>query len=102
MPSYFGIGADALAASLACLFNMSVKSGTVPNDLKKKVIPVYKFKGEVENPSNYQPSPVLSHVAKLLEKCVQVQLLQYLDQLNLITCDQYAFLKHHSTQTALH
>lgn len=96
-------GADVLVSSLTNLFNMSIEYGCIPSDFKKaRVTPVYKGKGASDEPSNYRPISVVPHVAKLLEKCIQTQLLDYLDEHKLITCDQSAFRKYHSTQTAVH
>ncbi len=97
------IGADVLVASLTTLFNLSIKCARLPNDLKKaRVTPIFKCKGERTDPGNYRPISVIPHIAKILEKCVQSQLMSYLLAHNLITCDQSAFLKGHSTQTSLH
>ena len=44
----------------------------------------------------------MSRIAKILEKVVHAQLLNYLLSHNVIYTDQSAFRKQHSTQSALH
>ena len=45
---------------------------------------------------------VIGFIAKILEKCIQKQLLFYLEQHDFITVDQSAYLKRHSTLSVLH
>ena len=96
-------GAETLVSSLTVLFNMSLRLSSLPKDLKRaRVTPVYKGKGSKSDPSSYRPISVIHHVAKLLEKCIQCQLMSYLEYFKLITFNQSAFMKGHSTQTAVH
>ena len=82
---------------------MSLFQGTVPSDWKyAKVTPIYKGKGEKDFEGNYRPISVIGHIAKIMEKQVQKQLLSYLILNDLITVDQSAYRPHHNTQTALH
>ena len=68
-----------IAPSLRKLLNLSLFSGTVPFEWKKaKVTPVFKGKGSNNEPSNYRPISVLSHITKLAEKAVENQLTKYL------------------------
>ena len=86
------------------IFNLSLG---LPNSIdfkKARVTPIYKGKGcktDCSRP-NYRPISVICHVAKMFEKCVQKQLLAYVNIHDFITPDQSAFLKDHSTVTALH
>ena len=92
-----------LSSSLTLLFNKSLLFHNLPHDWKKaRVTPIYKGSGSVEEPSNYRPISVVSHISEVFEKCVNVQLMQYFESHNLLRCDQSAFLKKHSTTTALH
>ena len=82
---------------------MSISQSVVPLDWKKaKVTPIYKNKGSRSDASNYRPISVICHIAKIFEKCIQIQLLSYINMHNFISCDQSAFLKSHSTVTSLH
>ena len=57
---------------------------------------------DIENPSDYRPLSIISHVAKIVEKLVKVQLMKYLVGYDFITQDQSAYLEGRSTITCLH
>ena len=67
-----------------------------------RVTPVYKGKGTKTDEGNYCPISVIGHVAKILERVIQKQLMSYLKNNKLISTDQSAYMEHHNTQTALH
>ena len=52
--------------------------------------------------SNCRPISELPHVVKIIETLVHHQLLEYLQNTKILTPDQSAYLKRHSTQTSLH
>ena len=85
------------------LFNVSLTTGILPKDWKAaSVTPIFKGKGEMSDKSNYRPISLISHISKLFEIFVHRQLLDYLQDNNLISIDQSAYLKLHNTQTSLH
>ena len=97
------LSAKVISLHIAFLFNLSISTGVVPDDWKyARVTPIYKGKGDTEYEGNYRPISVICHIAKLIEKEIQVQLLHYLIQHDFICLDQSAYLKFHSTQTSLH
>ena len=63
---------------------------------------VYKGKGSKDDPTNYRPISVISHISKIIEKIVKTQLVNFLETHHIMSPFQSAFLKYHSTQTALH
>ena len=67
-----------------------------------RVIPIFKGKGSKDDPKNYRPISVISHVAKLFEKSVHKQLLSYMNQHAFLSVHQSAYLCNHCTQTLLH
>ena len=78
--------------ALTFLFNKSVNEGEFPQIWKiAHVTPIYKLKGEKSDCINYRPISLLSCVGKVLEKCIQKYLLQYLKQNNIITPSQSGF-----------
>ena len=82
---------------------MSLHTHHLPADWKKaRVTPIYKGTGEVNEPNNYRPISVVSHISKMFEKCINHQLLQYFESHSFLRHDQSAFRKGHSTGTALH
>ena len=59
---------------------MSLHTHHLPADWKKAgVTPIYKGTGEVNEPNNYRPISVVSHISKMFEKCINHQLLQYFE-----------------------
>ena len=97
------ICAPVIAPALAHIFNLSLRSGNVPDDFKLAwVTPIYKKSGSIDDCGNYRPISVVSHLAKVLEKLVQSQLITYINENSFITPSQSAFLRLHSTHTALH
>lgn len=86
---------------LAYLFNMCVKQGVFPDILKaNKVLPVHK-KGPKEIYNNYRPISIIPAVAKVLERLVHAQLVEYLESSSLLSTSQYGFRPNHSTIEAL-
>lgn len=97
------IAAEIITPSLTALLNLSLTTGIVPPDWKlSRITPIFKGSGATTNESNYRPISVIAHIAKILETNVHKQLISYLHEYKLITNNQSAFLKKHSTQTALH
>ena len=93
--------ARALAPSLTLIFNRSLSSGVVPKLYKvSHVCPLFKS-GDRMKPGNYRPVSLLPIVSRLLEKCVQIQLVAYLENHSLLPLSQFAYRKHHSTEDAL-
>jgi hypothetical protein len=97
------LASRVISPSLTFILNMSLKTGYCPLDFKiARVSPAFKGKGEVNNETNFRPLSVIGHIAKLTEKCVHDQLLNYLIKHRFISIDQFAYLKKHSTTTSLH
>ena len=87
----------AISVPLTHIFQGSLASGLVPNQLKiAKVIPVFKS-GQKDSMDNYRPISLLSCFSKVIEKIVCNRLTLFLDSNNLITNAQYGFRKNHST-----
>ena len=96
------VSAPAIAPSLSHIFNLSLHHGTIPDDWKTaRITPMYKNKGSKDDPNNYRPISVVSTIAKILEKHVKNQIMYHLITNNLLSSSQSAYIKNHSTQTAL-
>ena len=92
---------DSIIPSLNHLFNLSLSTGIFPEDWKvAKVTPIYKS-GEKSDCGNYRPISVISTIAKIFEKIVYTQILDYLDENCIISPNQSGFRSLHSTETAL-
>ena len=90
-----------IIAPLHYLINLSLQTGFVPNQIKvSKISPLYKS-GDKHNFSNYRPISVLSSFAKLIEKIVCYQLINYLDNNDLLYKHQYGFRGKHGTSHPL-
>ena len=96
------LSAHIIAPSLTDIYNLSLSTGVIPNEWKlARITPIYKGKGDISREFNYRPISVLSHIAKLFERRVCMQLLDYLESNDMITPLQSAYLKKHSTVTCL-
>ena len=99
------LSAAIICVPLHIIFNQSLSRGIVNDQWKlSRVTPVFKGGDDasLENPSDYRPISICCHLAKLLEKVVKDQLMNYLTMHSFISSDQSAYLKGHSTITCLH
>ena len=91
-----------LAPPLVELINMSFKSGVYPDDLKiARLVPIYKKKGEISDPSNYRPISCLPYLGKIFEKCLSSRLISFCNKFSLISSSQFGFQSNKSTGDAL-
>ena len=82
---------------LCHLFNLSFKTGFIPNNLKTAMIkPIFK-KGERDNFTNYRPISLLSSFSKLLEKIAANQMMKYINKYRLLYEHQYGFRAGYNT-----
>ena len=84
------------------LFNLSFKTGFIPQDYKcAKVIPIHKS-GEMSKFDNYRPISILPAFSKLLEKIAAVQMIRFLEKYEILYSLQFGFRpKHDTTQPLL-
>ena len=74
-----GDASDSLASSITSLFNMSLHTHHLPADWKKaRVTPIYKGTGEVNEPNNYRPISVVSHISKCLKNVLIINYYNFL------------------------
>ena len=94
-------GAPILKIAITFIFNLSITSGTVPDDMKvARVKPLYKKNSSLEA-GNYRPVSILSAVSNILEKSVYSQLVEFLDENKLLFEFQSGFRSKYSTDTCL-
>ena len=97
------LASPVISKSLESVVNSSLENGIVHDDWKKAMVtPVYKNEGEINYENNFRPISVISHIAKMIERLVSKQVIKYLEDHAIISMDQSAYLKWHSTQTSLH
>ena len=79
------------------IVNKSITTDIVPDDFKMaRVKPLFK-KGNSLEVGNYRPVSILCIVSKILEKCVHVQLLEFLNNNHLMYSYQLGFRSKFST-----
>ena len=92
---------QSICETLLYIFNLVLETGIFPEDLKQaKVTPVFKA-DDKSDCGNYGPISVIPAIAKILEKLISDQLIEYLDNNNIVSNQQSGFRKSHSTETAL-
>jgi hypothetical protein len=91
-----------ISSPIAHIVNRVITSSRFPSDWKiAKVVPIYKGKGEKQNPSNYRPISLLPVVPKIFERVIADQFLEHLHNISFLSSTQSGFRKHHSTATCL-
>ena len=58
-------------------------------------------KGDQKSPNNYRPIPVLSTVAKIVEKILSNQIINFLESNSILTDCQFGFRKGRNTTSAI-
>ena len=93
--------AAEISKPLSIIFNNSLVTGVVPEELKvAKVIPIYK-KDDVQVFSNYRPVSVLPCFSKVLERLVFNRCMDYIDKNKILNDKQFGFRSNHSTYMAI-
>lgn len=100
-PRILKMSADVLAPSLMFIVNTSLITGEFPCSWKEaKVKPLFKS-GAKDDKNNYRPISILPTVSKLIEKWVESQFSNYLNEHNLLHQSQSGFRSKHSTESAI-
>ena len=80
------------------LFNIVFESGIVPNSWTEGIIcPIYKNKGDVNDPDNYRGITILSCFGKLFTSVLNNRLNCFLESMNVLCEEQAGFRKGYST-----
>ena len=86
-----------ISEPLSLLFNRSLEEGIFPKVWKRaNITPIYK-KGNKELCSNYRPVSLLSCIGKVMERCIQCHVFEYLKTNNILTISQSGFIPCDST-----
>ena len=89
-----------ICVALSHIFNLSLTEGVFPTKMKMaKVVPIFK-EGTKSKVENYRPISLLPIFSKLLERIIHKRLLEFLDQENIISPNQFGFRQNHSTSDA--
>jgi len=93
--------AHEISKPLTIIFNQSISTGNVPNQLKTaKVIPLYK-KDNAEIYSNYRPVSLLPCFSKVLERLVFDRCTTHINKHSILNNKQFGFRSNHSTSMAI-
>ena len=93
--------AEEIALPLKIISNISLHTGSVPDDLKiAKVVPICK-KDNPELFSNYRPVSVLPCFSKIIERIVHERCYDLLTKNNILYKRQYGYRNKHSTYMAV-
>ena len=77
---------------LLMLFQKSLDNGKLPLDWKvENVVPIYKGKGSREEPGNYRPVGLTSHVVKTMEQIIRARLSEFSLINDLTSKNQHGF-----------
>ncbi|XP_065678239.1 uncharacterized protein LOC136093202 [Hydra vulgaris] len=80
---------DIIKPSLFHVFDLSFKTGIVPDKLKiARITPIFKS-GDKSNILNYRPISILPCSSKLLERIMYNRLYNYLTENNMLYCKQF-------------
>lgn len=94
---------DELLPFITLIVNSSLQTGTFPDSLKTAIVKALlkKTNLDVDDLSNYRPVSNLSFISKIIEKCVHLQLTDYIEVNNLFPSLQSGYRKNHSCETAI-
>ncbi len=93
--------AQELAPGLTTIFQLSLDTGTLPEDwLHANITPVYK-KGDKHLAENYRPVSLTSVTCKTLEHIVCSHILSHFDKHNVLTSLNHGFRSGYSCETQL-
>ena len=100
-PKLLKLANQALSTHLTSLFRWSIDHEIVYESWKQaRVSPIFK-KDDSTNPGNYRPISLLSVPSKLLEAEINDSIINHVTKNNLITPNQWAYRKAHSTELLL-
>ena len=89
---------DVMMPLYTALFNTIFDTGVVPSCwLVGNIVPIYKNKGDTNDPKNYRPITILSCLGKLFTSILNNRLNDYADSVQLILENQAGFRKQYST-----
>jgi hypothetical protein len=92
---------DEILPTLTALVNLSFRTNTFPESMKAATIKCLHKKNSTEDPSNYRPISILPIISKVFERAAVDQIVYYLETNNLISKNQHAYRRGHSTITSL-
>ena len=100
-PFFVKLTSEYLSPVIAKLINQSYSTGVFPDCLKiAHIIPIHKS-GDIFQLNNYRPIAILPFLSKIIEKTFATRLLNFAHKYNLLSTDQFGFLKGKNTSQAI-
>ena len=94
--------AEILSYPLAKIHNLSLESGTVPQEWREaNVTPIFKNKGSKSKAENYRPISLTSIPCKIMESIICDKVVSFLTKNKLIKDTQHGFIANRSCTTNL-
>ena len=90
-----------IAHLITKIFNECVNKGVYPNTLKLARVTALHKGGEKNNSDNFRPISILTQFNKIFEKLIHRRLLSFLKKYNILSKQQFVFLKKHSTSHSI-
>ena len=96
-------GAQVLHGPIAHIVNCSIASSKFASRWKiGKLIPLHKGKGlDPTSPLSYRPISLLPILGKIVERCLQPQILNFMEESGQLSVNHHSYRKNHSTVTAM-
>jgi len=88
---------DLLAEPIAKLYNLSLKSGKLPEDWRQSTITAIHKKGSKSSVTNYRPIALTSIICKSLESIIRDHIMDYFNKNKLFSNKQFGFINGRST-----
>ena len=97
------LAAVVLLNPITALINLSIRTASYPAKWKLgKIIPLYKGNDlDRQLPGSYRPITILPAVSKIVERAIQEQVVNHMEQNGFIHPNQHAYRRGHSTASAL-
>jgi len=84
---------EQLATPLYIMWRLSLDSGEIPETfLRQSIVPIFK-KGNKDDPANYRPVSLTSHLIKVFERVLRNGLVDFIESNNLLNANQHGFRK---------
>ena len=93
--------ASYIAPALTKIFQISVNTGTIPDEWRSASIVLVFKKGDRHQASNYRPVSLTSIACKLLEHIVHIQVMDHYDRHSILSDKQQGFRSKRSCETQL-
>jgi len=95
---YIKASADVLLPIYVILFNKILNSGNMPKEwIIGMIVPIYKMKGDIQDPSNYRGITLLSCMGKLFTSVLNKRITNFCETNEILHENQTGFRKGYST-----